>query len=1201
MSRVRIICLAALMLWGMSACAQENLLPNSSFEEGFANSARGWDLNFWEPAGRRSTGGVSTTVAHSGARSLFMAGYVPGNHAYWTTRNIPIEAGRRYVLSAWVLPRGVMYPRSFCRIHIGFQNADGQIIEDKDHPSYAGWAYETLTGYSDWTQCGLEVVPPPGSVTAAVVLRFVGEGEAWFDDVSLIRSDTAPVVVPPPDLTRLAGYAAPATCSGRTQVALTLTNPYASALTGLVITSPDDNNPVTPTGPVTLEAGKTVTIPVTVAFAPELTGRDIHLLLRAQGTVDGEDVTATMLGSFSVLAVDVTAAVAQDRWGLSEHPAPAAAAPVEVLGFILERDGRRQFSSTFSPLELGREDTGGGVVVRINGTAAVNGSLQLDWECLDYFFRAAQGTVEVDVPPGRSFLALLPLPDSHLRRMYAAGRDAGAESCRVVCRLLRDGAELHRSQTDPAVKPEMPPAVALEPLASARNDSLAVYGELKLVDEVLCGDPSDEHQMRQGGRGLNTKYTSDPLGYYGGSDRLNFNWWLEYRDDRDDFTRIETILGKPCRVTENWGWFAYRMGRGVLKPGTHYVMTIEYPEDVSRNFLLWPTFDHSAACGFHTGSSLGDPHSRQRFMQRIDLPLSGDYRTQTLLITPTSVDGWVGIHSMGEVADPFSEGVAVRAIRIYELGDDAALDALIPKPTEPEGLPHRQIGFIQEDATPRVRTLRKCAAMGLNMYGPLTLSYGGGASTVEGGFVGWDSRLYSPENFRNPWAQAEPPYYHLQPGVSEPILAEADRLGMRIMPVLEYSGSGAVPPEALAVGPDGAPEPYRWGTKEGEDGLRTWNYRERTQCIDMAHPEIGDDLGALMAEVHAACGAHPSFAGVVLTHRFQAWQISYSDYQLQRFADEQGLQLPAEHAGRWVYDNHRDEFYAFHYRHKRENLLRAAEALRSADADAKFSVINYNGGDDNLHFGTPLYWWDKTKGDEFLVPGRVSLPDLSGIHLGRLMEDYTRPDIAAMSVGMNPPLYADDTGVYNLAIARYPWLCGNREFLDYFRTGEGSAICFWWIYNEDAFRNHPQIGWNCPGLNGSEPAGRYCMLDEVLAMATADPVIMGVRIGQMNRGFIEYAREFALAYRALPAVPSEVLRACPDPEVVVRRYSTDRGVFVAVLNTGLGPEEKTVSLDVGALGGRTLRDLVTGERMAARDGAVELRVPPVCLRSWRLE
>lgn len=63
----------------------------------------------------------------------------------------------------------------------------------------------------------------------------------------------------------------------------------------------------------------------------------------------------------------------------------------------------------------------------------------------------------------------------------------------------------------------------------------------------------------------------------------------------------------------------------------------------------------------------------------------------------------------------------------------------------------------------------------------------------------------------------------------------------------------------------------------------------------------------------------------------------------------------------------------------------------------------------------------------------------------------------------------------------------------------------------------------------------------------------------------------------------------------------ERGVFVAVINTGLGLEKKTVSLNVGGLGGARLLSLVTCERVKARNATIALPLPPMRLRSPRVE
>lgn len=1176
--RVLVIGVSFSLVGAVVAAQTGNLLPNDGFEAGPGHAASSWALAFWEPAGQNpSSGDVSDTVAHSGKRSLFMSGTSPGSHAYWYCRNLPAQPGKRYVLSVWVRPHGVMPPSSLCRIHIGFTDAKNEIIQDKDHPFYSGWAYSTLDGYSDWVPLGVEARAPAGTARLDVTLRFVGMGEAWFDDARLVEDETVAVPKPPPGLWQGASCQAAQTVAGETQCTLVIKNQHSLPAENL-------NLSVSGAGGVSgksnqglaLPPGKQVTVPVTVLFPSDLTTRDTRVLFSGTYSLGGAAQTAQWLGSFSVAPVSLMSAVQTNRWGLTHQPAPPNAQPIEILGLLLTRSRTNQYLSSSEALELRPEGDCVAAIVRLNGTPAANGSQLLKWECLDYFFRSATGEAQVEVPLGQSYLARLDLPEKQVQRLCQAGREAGADRFRLLCRLAHNGADLASAQTDFRLKPQLPPPPKLGSLAQETTDELPAYGRLKLVDQVLCGDERDPHLLRQGGRGLYNKYTSDPLDYYGGRDRLSFDWSLDYRDDRDRFTQVQTILGRPCRTTDKWGWFAYRMGRGLLQIGRHYVLVVDYPEDASRSFLIWNGLDGSASFGFHTGSALGDPHTRQRLMQKVDLPLSGEYRQHYSLFTPTAMEGWIALHALGPKADPFSSGLAVSALRIYELGDDAALDKLALRTVEPEGLPRRQLGFIQEDLGPSAARLAQYQFYGLNMYGPLTLSYGGGSYSTNSGYVGWQSSLFGPEGVRNPYALARPPYYRLQPRQAEGVLAEADSRGMTVLPVLEYCGTGQLPPEALAVWPDGKPHYYHWGTTTGPDGLRTMRYLEDGQCLDMAHPAVGKDLAKLVTELATELGKHRSLGGLILTPRFSAWQISYSAYELQRFAKDRGLALPAQGAGQWVHDNHLKEFYNWHYERKRENLLKATEALRKINPNLRLVILNYNGGDDNLHFGTPLYWWDKKQGDELLVPGQVSLPDFSKLDLAKMMEDQTRPDVAMLSVGMNPPLYAKDRGLWNLAPAHYPFLCGNADYLNHFRTGEGSAVCLWWIYNEDAFMNHPEIGWNCPGLNGNEPAGRYCMLDEVLAVAASDPFVLGVRIGALNRGFPQYARKFAASYRALPAVPSQVLKACADPQVVVRRYDTAKGIFLAVINTGLGPENKEVQLDAKALGGRTVRNLVTG-------------------------
>ncbi len=119
-----------------------------------------------------------------------------------------------------------------------------------------------------------------------------------------------------------------------------------------------------------------------------------------------------------------------------------------------------------------------------------------------------------------------------------------------------------------------------------------------------------------------------------------------------------------------------------------------------------------------------------------------------------------------------------------------------------------------------------------------------------------------------------------------------------------------------------------------------------------------------------------------------------------------------------------------------------------------------------------------------------------------------------------------------------------------------------------------------------------------MAVAAADPVKLGIRIGYLKRGFPEYAREFARAYLALPALPSEVIDAgLADKDIVVRRIVTERGNYYAIINKGLSLETKEVSLHCFPLG-TVLKDLVTGQTIAERQGEWKVKLSPMSLRSF---
>jgi len=1201
------LCVATAWVGG---AGEQNLAPDPSFEAG----ARGWQFGSYAAAGNPgASGDVADGVAHTGQRCLHLAGTRSEGQGYWYARGLPVLPGKRTVLMAWVkqrLPLG----ESYVHLSIGFMDAAGEIIADKDRPFYLGWAWKDFGGADDWLPVGVETVAPPGAVTAGIGLKLVGKGEACFDDVEFSQSDTTPAPTLPPSIGRSTKAMVPAPIAGEATITFSISNPYRALMEDLCLTLPRSSESgihAEASQPVIVPVGGKVDVPVRVSFPGELMQRDTRLEFQATYRVEATPRSAALIVAVDVMSNVLLSAIRTDHWGRIEGSRAAKDdAPITVLGVTVER-GQPEFIAAEDAIKWPGPDANIAVVLRLAGVGPVVGKCSLRCEALDYFWRGEKAEQSLQLEEGAVHLVKLPLSRRQVSRIHQAVTEGGASTFRLRYEGIGPSDQLVSGQADFKVQIPPHPEPTLQPLPE-RTEEVSPFGKLQLVDLVLCGNPSDPHPFRHGGKGLYTKYSSEPLAYYGGRKLLSYEWWRDYRDNRETFSQITTLLGKPCRTANDWGWFAYKVGRGQLQRGRYYVVVVTYPEDVSRNFLVWNGVDTRASFGWHTGESLGDPFTRQRFMQRVRLPLSGKFEQWTALCR-SQVNGsaWVSLHSMGRRADPFQQGIAVESIAVYELGDsdDSGLERLGCEAREPEDAPRRLMGFIEEDARPEAERLLLYRFLGLNFYAPLALSYGGGAYETNSGYILWPSALFGWQGapLRHPIARSRQQYYRVESDHAlRAVLEQARKFNIAVVPVLEYAGTGQLPQEALALLPDQTLHGFHGGTEVGPDGRQRQRFLKDGWCVDMAHPATAADGAALAGELcERYASEFSNFTGVLFAPRFAAWQVSYSPFELSRFARETGVRLPSGSAAdraAWVQHHALDRFMAWHFKKKRETFLAARDALIGARYDLRLFVMNYNTGDDNVPFGSILYFQDKPKGDEFLTPGRVSLPDLSRVDLVRLMENYNRPELACASVGMNPPLYRADKGIVNLAPSHYSFMCGNERYLDSFRTGEGVGVCQWWIYNEDAFLNNASFGWNCPGLHGNEPAGPYCMMDEVLSMATADPIFLAVRIGYFNRGFSEVARAFARAYRALPAVPMPIVAgAAGDREVAVRKARVRDHTYVAVINTGLARDGKTVRLRLPEFRpGVDVLDLGSGEKLMCGHKGLELRLAPMSLRALRV-
>ena len=130
------------------------------------------------------------------------------------------------------------------------------------------------------------------------------------------------------------------------------------------------------------------------------------------------------------------------------------------------------------------------------------------------------------------------------------------------------------------------------------TDAGTPFGKLPLLDEVDCGADASH------------AFSEDPKG----------------------ISRVQTILGRPCRVLPPEGgakYIAYRLGKGKgLKAGAAYVLTVEFPEDRPRTLFILNRGCETAR-GLRTGAALGDVMYTytNNNLESLRVPLSGGFRT----------------------------------------------------------------------------------------------------------------------------------------------------------------------------------------------------------------------------------------------------------------------------------------------------------------------------------------------------------------------------------------------------------------------------------------------------------------------------------------------------------------------------------------------------------------------------------------------
>ncbi len=180
---------AAVVPWAAAAPA---IITNPGFEEGLT----GWVQAGEFPSDQLS---VDSEVKHGGQASLRISG--KDNQNPGLAQGIaPIQPQARYRLAAFARSREGEAP-ALAAVKIEFYDAQNHNI--------SGY-YGTVSAASDGTWHPVEVIAiaDEAAVKAAIVVRLIGPGTVWFDDVEFIMTEPPPLVaVVPRELTVAASEA----------------------------------------------------------------------------------------------------------------------------------------------------------------------------------------------------------------------------------------------------------------------------------------------------------------------------------------------------------------------------------------------------------------------------------------------------------------------------------------------------------------------------------------------------------------------------------------------------------------------------------------------------------------------------------------------------------------------------------------------------------------------------------------------------------------------------------------------------------------------------------------------------------------------------------------------------------------------------------------------------------------------------------
>ncbi len=813
---------------------------------------------------------------------------------------------------------------------------------------------------------------------------------------------------------------------------------------------------------------------------------------------------------------------------------------------------------------------------------------QLSYRLLDYVgSEIAAGKVPLTIGPDGLAQAVVSVDRAAAQTVYLRGR-------------LRVSLVVNNAAGTPIYSGNR----ELDHLSFAKRDATALpalpekiddtpYGKLKLVDEIDCG----------------TSLFDDPHPYMqSGFDKVQLKTTPGSAVD----VKVVDILGKKARETA-YGWYAYRIGRGKLKPHTAYLLRIEYPEDKPRFAPIEiQTGQNFMDVGWKNGvgaTDVYDPWPLSKKWQWYDVIVPLDDNTTGMGGTGTAPsENGFWIYAMNKMKPGayyamWEGGPAIARMRLYEIDPEKNAPVI----NKPKDLPSRVLSFDwerQPDHDP-ADLVRYAKLMGYNSISPVIIKWA--EANYSEALDGYMSVNTDAQNFWA-WKRYEPgkgakaePAVPGKPSIHVRYLEATKKYGIDYLPRFEWGGSQDLPKETWAVDVNGQPmKPNRFAQ---------W-------CGNLLNPLVWDDAKKLMDHlIKPYVKDNPQLAGALWRIRCDRMPISYGPADIQLFSKETNTPLPPGGEGQWAAwaaGEMKVKYDDWWHQKRADFHIKLAQLLQSYRPDLTLYYYNWDADKFGL-IETDITAWAFVMNVVKPPPdgGRTAYEKEREVRKGFTAQDYisvmhsgnfgkASKGINRADYGIRPELYKDAKGFRILAPANYLCYADKPEYLNYFKTGDGLAVSNVVSYDEVGARSiNPKYEGNM-----ITPAGApFSMALELLDYFHGDANMLTYTVYTYGRGFADAHRRFAQAFLALPAIPGTVVDQ-GDADLKVRTYPSKDGTYVGVAYKGFADKKLTVKIP-GAKAGAAVKNLVTNETVpttASGDGLqFEIASGPMELNAYLVQ